>query len=110
MNAQQPQPKTTSPVHSLLLDMNGLPILDEVVIADTTAQEMAATIKAQLLQQLEPQLQGIIAEAFTTSIKDIALELKHSFKANLDQVLEQRLENMVTQAVNQACRKSWNDE
>ena len=85
------------------LDADGIPILEEVV--ETPALDQVATsIKTQLLAELEPQLRGLVEQAMTESIKACALEFKHTFERQLDDKLTMQLQELVDQTVERACR------
>jgi len=87
----------------LRLDENGIPILDEVV-EPPPLDDVAETIKAQLLAELEPQLLQMVQNAMTDSIKAGALELKRSFEQQVSRNLELQVHEMVEQAVERACQ------
>ena len=104
MSETDPQsPPSGSPEAPLLLYEDGLPILDEVV-DESSLDELATIIKAQLLAELEPRLQALARQALTESVKDIALQLKHAFEQQLDKALQERLQELVEQSVDKACK------
>ena len=96
-------PPNQSPETPLLLYEDGLPILDEVV-EEPSLDEFSAALKAQLIAELEPQLQAMARQALTESVKDVALQLKHAFEHQLDEALKNRLQDLVERSVNQALR------
>ena len=88
---------------ALRLDPDGVPILDEVVEA-LPLDEIAMSIKTQLLAELQPQVRGLVEQAMTESIKACALEFKHAFERQLDEKLNLQLQALVEQTVERACR------
>jgi hypothetical protein len=97
MNSQAENP----PAEPLHLDEQGVPILEDVV-DDTFLDQLAEEIKQALLTELEPQLHSMVRSAFATSVKAVALELKHTFEQKLDETMKARLRVLVEQAVERA--------
>lgn len=74
------------------VDETGLPILDQEVTLDPALEALAA--------QLRQELQLLAQEAFTATVKQVALDLKHSFEQRLEQALEERMEEILLQVLN----------
>ncbi len=97
-------------------DADGIPILEEVVdevpetaiptlddvVEDTPELHRSEALKAQLLVELEPQLQHLVQNAFIETVKIVALQMKHDFEQELDMALRTQLSDMVDQAVEKA--------
>jgi heme oxygenase len=88
----------------LQLHSDDIPTLDDVV-EDQDFDELAAHIKAQLLTELEPLLQEMVHRAFASSVRLVALNLKHAFEQELDKQLDDRLHALVEESVLRACRQ-----
>jgi hypothetical protein len=103
MTTDPNSPTAQTPEATLHLDEDGVPILDEVAEA-LPQDEIAISIKTQLLAELRPQLRDLVQQAMTESIKACALEFKHTFERQLDEKLEMQLRELVEQTVERACR------
>ncbi len=97
-------------------DADGIPILEEVmdevpetaiptlddVVEDSPELHRSEALKAQLLAELEPQLQHLVQNAFIETVKIVALQMKHNFEQELGLALRTQLADMVDQAVEKA--------
>lgn len=84
---------------------DGIPILDAVV-ENTVFDALAADLTAQILIDMEPQLQDMVRHAFTDTVRMVALDLKRTLEREFNKQLEARLHTIVADIVQRACQRA----